>query len=74
MSSDAEFVRAPGLDALLDLLAGQILLKGFLGQCDNFVIGGKAEADQLTFKRAYRSARAIRREPVPGGGDVLQDG
>jgi hypothetical protein len=48
--SDAPVVGAPGLDALLDLLAGEVLFKGLLGQFDDFLVGGEAKADQLVFR------------------------
>ena len=50
-NSDAPVVGAPGLDALLDLLAGEFLLKSLLSQFDNFFIGGEAKSDQLVFRK-----------------------
>ena len=55
--------RAPGLDALLDLLAGEVLLERLLGQLDDFIVRGKAESDQLVFgETAYLSVPLGRRE------------
>jgi len=51
MPLQAPVVGAPGLDALLDLLAVELLLQGLLGEFHDFVVGGKAEADQLVFSK-----------------------
>jgi hypothetical protein len=50
--SDAEGVGTPVLDAFLDLLAIEILFEGLLGERDDFIVGGEAEADQLIFIEA----------------------
>jgi hypothetical protein len=44
---DAPVVGAPAFDALLDLLAVEILFKRQLGEFDDLVIGGKSEANEL---------------------------
>ena len=48
--SDAPVVGAPIFDALLDLFTIEVVLEGLLGQRDDFVIGGKTEADELIFR------------------------
>jgi hypothetical protein len=45
--SDAQVVGAPALDALLDLLAREVLFEGMFGQLDNFIVGGETKANQL---------------------------
>jgi hypothetical protein len=50
--SDAEGIGTPVLDAFLDLLAIEILFEGLLGERDDFIVGGEAEADQLIFIEA----------------------
>ena len=50
-NSDTPVVGAPGLDALLDLLAGEFLLESLLGQFDDFVIGCEAETYELVLER-----------------------
>jgi len=43
--SDPKVIGAPVLDALLDLLATQVMFQRLLGQLQHLVIGGKAQAD-----------------------------
>lgn len=54
-------VGAPRLDALLDLLAVQILFEGLIGEIQHFPVRCKAQADQLVFRQAVDPSAPFRR-------------
>lgn len=66
LGSDTPVVGAPVFDALLDLLAGEVVFESLFGEIDDLVVRGKAKADQLILSEAIDLS-------VPrGGGEGLQ--
>jgi hypothetical protein len=70
LASDPPVVGTPVLDALLDLLAVQIMFQRLLGQLHHLVIGGKAQADQLVLGEAidlrvpFRRGQRLQAHPL----------
>src|SRR5271154_4901147 len=54
--SDPPVIRAPGLDRLLDVGAGEFFVHGALGQLREFGVGGETQAAQLIYCQ-FRNAR-----------------
>ena len=52
LGSDTPVVGAPVFDALLDLLAGEVVFESLFGEIDDLVVRGKAKADQLILSEA----------------------
>ena len=46
---DAPVVGAPGFDAFLDFLAGEVLFEDLADEFGDFLVGGEAEGDELVF-------------------------
>lgn len=64
--SDAPVVGAPVLDALLDLFASEVLLEGLFSESNDFVVGSKAESNQLIFRELVDLGVPL------GGGEGLE--
>ena len=47
---NAKVIGTPILDLCLDLFASQFLIERLLNQCRNFIIGCKAQSNQLIFR------------------------